>query len=421
MKTITLILFLTTLTATAQTIRIADNNPNRPTGANIYSTIKAAQDAAVAGDIVFVQPSLTSYGDVTIDRPITLRGIGFNTGKDLAYQSVLNNIRLTNTVTNTTNASGSIIEGISANAVLLGFRTGSFSFSLQNITIQNCYLNYIYRDDGTSLPYLATNNVIIRNCEIGVLNFAGGPATTQFLVYGNRFFAQGIAVTFTVTLPGTTHPNGGSNFFSRSTSISSYIISNNIFSINSGIDLGGISGNANNTFTTASSVLVTNNVFLGNPGIGNTFGWITDFSFNNNIFYGFQPRPSNVTIAAFGRNAFNNNVTFNVADPLLPPLNSGTNTNTGSGNLQNTNPLFTNVPVNTNWSSSLDFRLQASSPAKNAGTDGTDIGITGGAYPVTNGNIQLVPTTAPVILQFNPAAMVPQNQPVKANIKAKAN
>jgi hypothetical protein len=421
MKTLfSFFLSMLVLGATAQTIRIADNNPNRPTGTNVFATIQAAVNAAAPGDIVYVQPSLTSYGDVTIDRQITLRGIGFNTGKDLAYQSIVNNIALTNTVTNATNASGSTLEGLQANVIFLGVKTGTFTYTLQNITIQNCQLNYVYKDYGGVNQI--TTNITIKNNVIGAINFIGGGATSQFLIYSNRFFAQGIVFSYQVIVPGTANPcNCGGSF---STSINNYIISNNIFSIGSYIDMGGIGGNFNNTSTTTSAVLVANNVFLGNPTNSNSLGSITDVTFANNIFYGVLPRLNNGTGGmssyAFGRNVFTNNITFNTSDNTLPPINNGSNTNSGIGNLQNTDPKFSNVPVNSNWLATLDFTLQAGL-AKNGGSDGTDIGITGGTYLITAGNFDLKPTSVPVIITFNPTGLVPQNQPVKTNIKAKSN
>jgi hypothetical protein len=45
-QTILLFLVVVGSVASAQTIRIADKNPNRPTGNNIYSTVQAAVDAA---------------------------------------------------------------------------------------------------------------------------------------------------------------------------------------------------------------------------------------------------------------------------------------------------------------------------------------------------------------------------------------
>jgi len=54
MKTLTLFFLALALSATAQTIRIADNNANAPTGKNIYTGTNALQNAlnaAVEGDI----------------------------------------------------------------------------------------------------------------------------------------------------------------------------------------------------------------------------------------------------------------------------------------------------------------------------------------------------------------------------------
>ena len=53
----------------------------------------------------------------------------------------------------------------------------------------------------------------------------------------------------------------------------------------------------------------------------------------------------------------------------------------GENNLINTDPLFKNTPKMNAINYSYDYRLQDSSPGKNAGTDGKDIGITGGDYP----------------------------------------
>ena len=50
--------------ANAQTIRRCNNNPG-VTGVNMYTTIQAAHDAAVAGDIIYVEPSNANYGALT--------------------------------------------------------------------------------------------------------------------------------------------------------------------------------------------------------------------------------------------------------------------------------------------------------------------------------------------------------------------
>ena len=47
---------------------------------------------------------------------------------------------------------------------------------------------------------------------------------------------------------------------------------------------------------------------------------------------------------------------------------------TGTGNLNNTDPSFVNVPFNTNYSTTHDYHLQSGSPAIGTGLNGSDIG-----------------------------------------------
>lgn len=390
--TLLLLLFMGS-TAHAQTIRIADNNANRPTGPNIYATLQAAINAAAPGDLVYVQPSVTSYGNVTIDHPITLRGIGFNTGKDIPLSSTVGDIGLTNTVANSTNASGTIIEGLVANRVLLGFQTGSFTYTLQNITISNCSLavsDGIFRGSG----YMNATNITIQNCSTGIF-FSPTGTVSQLFIYQNYLYQ--------ILLDGG--------------NLTSAIISNNF------IDRGN-----SNRFgctpcgfvLTTNSLIITNNNFLGETLVtGSNFMQydLHDAVVSNNIFYGCAPNSTN---GIFERNAFSNNLSFGTTADALPPAGTGVG-NTGANNKVSVDPKFVNAPFNTNWAATMNFNLQAGSPAILAGSDGTDIGITGGAYPVAGGNFGLKPTSAPVIMTLNPAAMVPQNQPIITNIKAKSN
>jgi hypothetical protein len=246
----------------------------------------------------------------------------------------------------------------------------------------------------------------IRGCA-GSIVFVNSNVS-QLLIVGNYivpYFSYCIA-------------NGSALHFENG-ALNSCIISNNIFA-----------ARAQNGFnnTTISSLAITNNNFLGGANVTESrfiASWcvshsLTDAIVANNIFYGCAPIMASSQASFFERNSFVNNISFGTGIDALPPTGTGIG-NTGSGNKPGEDPLFVNAPYNTAYSSTMDFNLQASSPAKNAGSDGTDIGITGGAYPVTSGNILFKPTSAPVIMQFNPAAMVPQNQPVKSNIKAKSN
>ncbi|MEI9918994.1 MAG: hypothetical protein WDO14_09370 [Bacteroidota bacterium] len=391
----------------SQTIRIADNNALRPMGANIYNTIQLAVDAAQPGDIVYVQPSLTSYGDVTITKQITLRGIGFNTGKDQSFNSTLANIGLTNNAANSTNASGTIIEGIAANNIYVGYQTGSFTYTLQNITIRNCSLNYIWRDKGASYMNVQNLNIYsnIANSVVFANSNMTGVSIYGNLIYNNLYFGYSA---------GSGNPCncnfGGGGTLTNST------ISNNII---------GQSAKNGIFNTTSTSVIIANNIFIGGTDITNSrfiTGQLLDVVVANNIFYGVTPGfdgsyPYNPGYEE--RNVFSNNISYGSTNNTLPPVGSGVG-NTGANNKVNVDPLFVSAAYAVAYASTMNFNLQSTSPAKNAGSDGTDIGITGGLYPVSAGNITLRPTSMPVIMSLNPAPYVPQGQPVKTDIKAKS-
>jgi hypothetical protein len=398
-----LISFVPGFTGTAQTIRIADNNANRPTGVNIYATVQAAVDAAVAGDIVYVQPSLTSYGDVTINKQITLRGIGFNTGKDLGYQSTIGNIALTNRPDNTSNASGTVIDGLALNFVWMASQSSAFAYTLSDVTIKNCTINSLWR---WVSGYVPVQNLTLSDNTIYFLLFV--EATIDQLKMHRNIITGGLQFGIVTGVGAAGNPcncaAGGSG------TLSSSVFTNNIF-----LQAGNTIFNCN-----INSVIISNSNFLGGNNVaGSRFmsGKLTDAVVANNIFYGCSPTSNG---GLFENNLFSNNLSFGTTNNALPPAGTGFG-NTGSNNIINQDPLFVNAAYNTVFASTMDFNLQPSSPAKNAGSDGTDIGITGGAYPITSGNILLKPSSVPVMMSLNPAAMVPQNQSVKANIKAKSN
>jgi hypothetical protein len=77
MKTTSLICLLAFSFSTfAQTIRRVNNSPNI-TGVNIYATLQAAHDAAVNDDIIYVEPSLASYANLTCVKRLTIIGNGW--------------------------------------------------------------------------------------------------------------------------------------------------------------------------------------------------------------------------------------------------------------------------------------------------------------------------------------------------------
>ena len=98
------------------------------------------------------------------------------------------------------------------------------------------------------------------------------------------------------------------------------------------------------------------------------------------------------------------------------------NYNTGVNNQIDVDPLFVNVS-STTFDYAYDYHLQATSPGKNAGTDGTDIGIYGGAYPFPSGGEVPWQTSIkpymPQILEMNVLnAVIPLNDTLQVQVKA---
>ncbi len=141
---------------------------------------------------------------------------------------------------------------------------------------------------------------------------------------------------------------------------SDILITNNIFS--QGSKIAGLS-NSN------TGVIISNNIFLkGSGSDGGAFSDVANATIINNIFYQMSPTGVSASI-------FNNNLTFGATNNELPPT-ACTNCG-GMDNIINQNPLFTTYTSGQNFSYAHDYILQAGSPGKNAGGDGTDLGVYG--------------------------------------------
>ena len=159
--------------------------------------------------------------------------------------------------------------------------------------------------------------------------------------------------------------------------------SNNIFIKNNIISVVGDNTKStnvvisNNIITThfssfrSSSVVITNNLFIGDG----QFYYVEYAVVTNNIFYKKDVATNNDYCI------FNNNISFQGTTTAFIYDN-----NTGANNQEAVNPLFVDVS-GTAFDYAHDYHLSANSPGKNAGTDGTDIGIFGGASPFPQGGL----------------------------------
>jgi hypothetical protein len=295
----------------AKTITVS-NNPNSP---GQYRRLDSAILAASSGDLILVSGSATDYataagGTITINKPLTLYGQGYDPRNDQALASIMSSVHIT------VAGAGSTIEGFS-------------------ITSQ------IYEDPGT-------NNIVISRCNIGAM--WSGSCYCDGIAGNNYDVSENII-----------------GYIAIAANVSGIMIQNNIFT-------GSIGGQ-----TTSSNIMITNNYFAGTTGINGVYAGLYNATINNNIFY-YKSTSTSAATANATNCSFNNNIYFNSTN--ANPFGIGTNNNTGSGNI-NANPDFVSITFTSASVTRADnFNLQAASPGINAGTDGTNIGLSGGSIPM---------------------------------------
>lgn len=156
-----------------------------------------------------------------------------------------------------------------------------------------------------------------------------------------------------------------------------------------------------------SSSIITNNLFVAS---GQAFSAINLCLITNNIFYGKNP-------AGATNSVFSNNITFSTGSDNLPYAS-----NTGLTNLIGENPQFVDAPEPFNISSwnfnfAWNFSLANSSPGKNAGSDGSDIGLFGGfGYNPSGAPALPVVTTFSII-----NAVINPNGKLNIQVEGRAN
>ncbi len=150
------------------TIINVDNKPNRPSG--YVANLSAAISNASAGDTIFIYPSNTTYGSITVTKKLHLFGFGYD-GTD-GYNSTLNYLYLDTTSTPSSNPTGTTIQGLDisyvngqkpniTNITIAGNRVRSYvsvGTGCSNWIIKNNYFeNSVYVNNATSI--VISNNV----------------------------------------------------------------------------------------------------------------------------------------------------------------------------------------------------------------------------------------------------------------------
>lgn len=306
-------LCITTLNAFA-TVRTVSNNP-----ATIaqFSTIQAAINASATGDTVFVQGSPIRYAAFTLNnKALVIMGPGFSPTKEMPYTATL----LGGTVIGATGTAGTEIHGMSfarENSSELYVMTGNVRF------VRNAFYGPIgFRDD--IFQDKTCNNVVWEGNYFQVSGFsmASRCLYSNWLFQNNLFYPPGIQ----------------SGLFRSLNMTSNFIFNHNLIYSCSGL-LYQIVYDANN------------------------FGGIV---FTSNILFRM-----NLT-ASMGPTSYSNNLTFecNNNEPWLLPGNAN-----GGGNIANTNPQLVSQEQVNACNAIIENLSVAAGPAKNAGSDGKDIGL----------------------------------------------
>ncbi|MBN2745471.1 MAG: hypothetical protein JXR34_02010 [Bacteroidales bacterium] len=338
MKRLLTLLVLVSMGLLAQaTIHNVDNNPNRPSG--YFDNLQLALNSASPGDTIYLYPSNTSYGNVTIKQKVHIFGKGYDgtTGNGSKIQS----LTLDTNTSPSTNPSGSSFQGLTINQI------NCDKPNITNIVVVGNYISYY--SSGISLYNNCSGWLIANNYFAGHIN-----------LYNNG----NIVISNNVFYGGQTYP------IYASTATSVIFTHNLVMNFNYMYDV--------------YNAIISDNIFVCNGATNQTH--MANNKFYNNISY---------------RSALN--------PYSLPPAG-----NTGANNISNQDPLFESAPSNGQFNYTLDYHLKSNSPAKNAASDGTDIGPYGGSSPFVWGGVFTIPQITETNIT-NPVINV--STPVNVNVK----
>lgn len=233
----------------------------------------------------------------------------------------------------------------------------------------------------------------------GDLNF--GETTTPTVVSGFFMRRCNVNKIYFVTSDPDTQIRYANNLFIESV-IRSGIVSSTIGYYNS----MQVQSNSffNNIINWDIGFLGNNCMFKNNILILDYFRNVKGAVFENN-YIGKQVISSEIFSCTFY-----NNINQNLMSTLSHELSNLFRNNIDNQALTDT---FVNYTAGVAYSYDFDYHLKATSPGKNAGIDGTDIGIYGGTFPWKEGSVPSYP-------HFQSATIAPQTDNTgKLNVKLK--
>jgi hypothetical protein len=319
------------------TIRTVNNSSG---AAGQYTDLQVAIDASAANDTIYVHASVTAYPEVTVVRPIVIFGEGSLPDQQNQFRTVINGVNLSFSSDYSTSASGSKIYG--CRILQLNFKEGNVGCNCPTSSFSNAAYG--------------VSNVNVERCDIRNLNIGNLGTLTSNIPYGVHE-----NVTF---------------------------INNIIYRIDSGIMRGCLFANniiRDSGITDACGCVSSeNNVFVNNTVVGTIFT-VAGAQVLNNHFETYTAHFGNVNFQAPQSFLVNNVFKTDI-------MNNGgytvTNCLFNAGAMSISSIYDASYGTEQVWNSSYsdlgpfpNFHLTPGTMGINFGTDGTDVGIYGGAFP----------------------------------------
>jgi len=331
----------------AQNTLIVDNNvfiDDSPS--HVFTTFAAAIAGASNGDTILIQPSSTSYGNITINKGVTILGMGYAPELNNGETSAAGNITVT--------ASNVKIAGLNVTGYV------SASTSVTNLLVEDCMIAAGVYASAVGNADITFRGNVIKN-----------------LIYLNATPTNSLNITITNNLI----QNLGSSalqYFNDTT-----IFNNNVIVADQQFPQWFI-------FYSPTNLVCQNNIWL--------------FTANNQAI---------VDQTAGNPIIHNNSLTYHYGTLTVTALD-------GTGNLDNQNPFFVNIPANNPyWAAENDYNLGNSSAGNDAGTDSNDVGIYNGYYDF---DMRGYPTELPYLTEMSiDNNMVSAGSNLSVNLKANAN
>lgn len=251
-KYIILVLTVATTAVFAQTIRRVNNNPG-VTGVNVYSSLQAAHDAASSNDVLLIEPSNTSYGNLTATKPLKIYGNGHflwvNTElKADTRSSIVETIRFN------TGSGGSELYGVAATQVIHVHGVSNVkiircmatsggvnltpanvanttSTNISNIQIVGNYMNSVTVNAAAGYTI---SNVLVSNNILHNLVAETDPVIQNWVVRNNTFFSNNYLKLVNGILENNIFSAGTQTFLLTNVTASYNVAGNTLFSSGNG-------------------------------------------------------------------------------------------------------------------------------------------------------------------------------------------